>query len=49
MDVWMTLLQMVQSRVRIDERGAVGWLLIGMIVGALLIVGLIIKLLIPGD
>lgn len=49
MDVWMTLLQSAQSKVRVDERGAVGWLLIGIIVGALLIIGLIIKLLIPGD
>ena len=49
MDVWMPLLQMIENRLRLDERGAVGWLLIGMIVGALLIIGLIIKLLIPGD
>ena len=32
-----------------DERGAIGWLVIGIIVGALLVVFGIIKFLIPGD
>ena len=32
-----------------DERGAVGWLTIGIIIGVLLVVGGIIKFLIPGE
>jgi NhaP-type Na+/H+ or K+/H+ antiporter len=31
------------------QEGAVGWLVIGVIIGAILVVGLIVKLLIPGD
>jgi hypothetical protein len=32
-----------------DERGAIGWLTIGIIIGVLLVVGGIIKFLIPGE
>ena len=32
-----------------EERGAVGWLLVGIILGVLLIIFAIIKFLIPGD
>ena len=32
-----------------EERGAIGWLTIGIIVGVLLVVGGIIKFLIPGE
>jgi hypothetical protein len=45
----MALIDELARKVHRDEDGAVGWLLIGMILGAILIVVLIIKLLIPGD
>lgn len=32
-----------------DERGAVGWLVVGIIIGVLLVVFGIIKFLIPGE
>ncbi|HEY7873653.1 MAG TPA: hypothetical protein VIG64_00885 [Actinomycetota bacterium] len=32
-----------------DERGAIGWLTIGIIIGVLLVVFGIIKFLIPGE
>ncbi len=31
------------------ERGAIGWLTIGIIIGVLLVIGGIIKFLIPGE
>ena len=34
---------------RREESGAVGWLVVGVILGAIRVVVLIIKLLIPGD
>ena len=32
-----------------EERGAVGWMLVGIVLGVILIVFAIIKFLIPGD
>jgi tetrahydromethanopterin S-methyltransferase subunit F len=37
------------GRVHRPERGAVGWLVIGVIIGMILVVVLIIQLIIPGD
>jgi len=32
-----------------DENGAIGWLALGVLIGAVLIIVLLVKLLIPGD
>jgi hypothetical protein len=32
-----------------DEDGAIGWLALGILIGAVLIIVLLVKLLIPGD
>jgi hypothetical protein len=46
----MQLRHMLTGRLYVhDERGAVGWLTIGIIIGVLLVVGGIIKFLIPGE
>jgi hypothetical protein len=49
----MQTLQLVQESLRRlplrDERGAIGWLTIGIIIGVLLVIGGIIKFLIPGE
>lgn len=37
------------ARLREEQTGAVGWLIVGIIVGAIGIIVLIVKLLIPGD
>lgn len=49
MNEWMTMIGALDRRIPRDEDGAVGWLLIGIVVGVLLVIGLIVKLLIPGD
>jgi F0F1-type ATP synthase assembly protein I len=44
------LVQWVADRIDpSSERGAIGWLTIGIIIGVLLVVGGTIKFLIPGD
>lgn len=49
MNVMMTVVEALDRRVPRDEDGAIGWLLIGIVLGVLLVIGLIVKLLIPGD
>lgn len=49
----MQILEFLQEsllrRAHRDERGAIGWLAIGIIIGVLLVIGGIIKFLIPGE
>lgn len=49
MNMMMTVMAALDRRVPRDEDGAIGWLLIGIVLGVLLVIGLIVKLLIPGD
>lgn len=42
-------LQELVRAMRSDEDGAIGWLTLGIVIGAILIVVLIIKFLIPGE
>jgi hypothetical protein len=49
MQTWDLVRQLVQGLKWSDERGAVGWLTIGIIIGVLLVVFGIIKFLIPGE
>ena len=49
MDLSLAVVEALIRKVDRDENGAIGWLLIGIIVGVLLVVAGIIKLLIPGD
>ena len=49
MDAMLELLQHAWTLFRRDERGAIGWLVVGIIVGVLLVVFGIIKFVIPGD
>jgi hypothetical protein len=37
------------STLRSDERGAVGWLILGVVIGVILVIVLIVQLLIPGN
>ena len=43
------LLTPVLGRLHRQERGAVGWLIIGVLIGMVLVVILIVQLIIPGD
>lgn len=49
MDLMRAVAELFDRRVTTNESGTVGWLAVGVILGALLAIGLIIKLLIPGD
>lgn len=49
MNIFIAAAEALDRRTGSDEQGAIGWLAIGIIIGALLVIGLIIKLLIPGD
>ena len=49
MSMWMAVADALDRVVERDEDGAIGWLLIGIVLGVLLVIGLIVKLLIPGD
>ena len=49
MNAAMTVMEVLDRKIPRDEDGAVGWLLIGIVLGVLLVIGLIVKLLIPGD
>ena len=44
-----TMVYDLYRSMRTDEDGAIGWLTLGIIIGAILVVVLLIKLLIPGD
>jgi hypothetical protein len=43
------LLTPVIGRLHQQERGAVGWLIIGILIGIILVIILIVQLIIPGD
>ena len=43
---WMTDRLVTLGR---DERGAIGWLILGIIIGVILVIVAIVQLLIPGD
>ncbi|HVF52256.1 MAG TPA: hypothetical protein VNC78_01485 [Actinomycetota bacterium] len=43
--IWETF----ATRFEDNERGAVGWLAVGVVLGVLLVIGGIIKFLIPGE
>jgi hypothetical protein len=43
---WMTDRLITLRR---EERGAIGWLILGIIIGVILVIVAIVQLLIPGD
>lgn len=49
MQISQFLQEALLRRAHVDERGAIGWLTIGIIIGVLLVIGGIIKFLIPGE
>ncbi len=44
------LVSAIAARIRLrPEDGAIGWLVLGVIIGAILIIILLVQLIIPGD